>query len=81
MRGIVRARHWFKYMPQKPLHGKQTRLHAFKWWLIKLFRIHEFSVNCECGNKIRMTDGVKNYEYTCARCEKDYIGVKKRVFS
>ncbi len=64
-------------------HGKSPRetwLHWLKWRAIWIFGIYEFKVNCECGNKLRCTDGVKDYHYTC-KCGKDYIGTKERVFT
>ncbi len=78
---MLNIRQWLKYMPQKPLHGRETRLHHFKWWLIGTLGIFEFTVACGCGNKIRATDGVRRYHYICGKCGKDYRGLKRRVFT
>ncbi len=59
----------------------ESWFHWLKWRFINLFRIYEFSVNCECGNKIRCTDGIKAYIYECAKCDRVYSGTKRRVFS
>ncbi len=59
---------------------RQTWLHWLKWRLIWIFEIYEFKVNCKCGNKLRCTDGVKEYTYEC-HCGKIYTGIKRRVFS
>ena len=60
---------------------RETWLHWIKWRLIWIFGIYEFKVDCECGNKIKCTDGIKEYTYTCGRCEKVYTGTKSRVFT
>lgn len=72
--------HWLVYIPARPLRGEQTRLHWFKWRLIRLFGLYEFKVTCGCGTKIHATDGVRDYEYECIGCSTVYTGTK-RVFS
>ncbi len=59
---------------------RETWLHWLKWRLIWIFRIYEFKVNCDCGLKLRCTDGVKEYVYEC-KCGKIYSGIKSRVFA
>ncbi len=59
---------------------RETWLHWLKWRAIWILGIYEFKVNCKCGNKLRCTDGVKDYHYTC-KCGKDYISTKERVFT
>ena len=59
---------------------RETWLHWIKWRLIWIFRIYEFRMDCKCGNKIRCTDGVKEYIYEC-KCGKVYSGTKSRVFT
>jgi len=76
-----RVFHWFIYMPRRPLHGEQTRLHALKWWLIKVLRFYEFKVTCDCGNKIKATDGLRDAEYTCLVCSAVWVAKNKRVFT
>ena len=68
---------WLVYTPTRPLHGEETRLHRFKWRLIRLLGLYEFKVTCGCGNKIHATDGVVDYEYECNCCGKVYTGTKR----
>ena len=58
----------------------ETWFHWLKWRLICFFGLYEFKVTCVCGNKIRATDGVVEYEYVCSACDKVYCGTK-RVFT
>ena len=64
-------------MPRKPLKYKINRI---KSWIRWILGIYEFKVDCACGNKIRMTDGVKQYNYDCIKCGKTHKGTKKRLF-
>lgn len=59
----------------------ETWVHWFKWQLLWLFRIYEFKADCKCGQKLRCTDGVKEYKYQCVKCNTVYAGTKKRVFT
>lgn len=59
---------------------RETWLHWLKWRVIEFLKIYEFKVDCQCGNKLRCTDGVKSYIYEC-HCGKVYSGIKKKVFT
>ena len=59
---------------------RETWLHWLKWRLIWIFGIYEFKVNCGCGNKLRCTDGIKEYIYECI-CGRIYSGTKAKVFT
>ncbi len=47
----------------------------------QLKKSYEFKVNCNCGNKVRCTDGIKEYTYICGKCEKVYSGTKPEIFT
>ena len=59
---------------------RETWLHWIKWRLIWILGMYEFKVNCDCGCKLRCTDGVKEYVYEC-KCGKIYSGTKSKIFT
>ena len=60
-----------------PTAFRQLKVRLRFW----IFRIYEFKTDCKCGQKLRCTDGVKDYKYQCVKCNTVYAGTKKRVFT
>ena len=60
---------------------QESWLHWLKWRLIRLFRICEFKVTCECGNKIKIIDGLRDAQYICKVCDAVWVANNKSVFT